>query len=343
AWPVDFNMELVSFEPNIRGVRNIINFSRGSPFCEPPVLLYTSSIGIFQCKRNVSAIPFDIDPNRRGYRCRTGYTESKWVAEEIIARSAKCTAAKGFVVRVGQLCGEINGAWNVNEWVLALIQSVSVVGCILDDVKWLPVDVATAAILDYLSSISVSPIVHLVYPQPVSWSALGHILATELSTTLVPYAQWLPCIEEKQAANSSEGNNGVHNTCSMLGYFPKPAFLSGTMPCNTYTYLPHSGLVACCLPVPEQRCPKLDLKYSLEMSMSLRSLSGGLGEEEVKIWIKHWQGVGLLYNSVFPDLKYKRNLNYQTQHMIWTKINEPWSRVNVQKFQKRNRTSTNKV
>jgi hypothetical protein len=30
------------------------------------------------------------------------------------------------------------------------------------------------------------------------------------------------------------GNDGVHNTCSIPGYFPKPAFLSGTMPCNTY-------------------------------------------------------------------------------------------------------------
>ncbi|KAJ7245422.1 hypothetical protein C8J57DRAFT_1361868 [Mycena rebaudengoi] len=61
AWPVDFNMTLVSFAPNIQGVRNIIDFSLGSPFCEPPKLLYTSSIGVFQKFAG---------PNRHGDRYR---------------------------------------------------------------------------------------------------------------------------------------------------------------------------------------------------------------------------------------------------------------------------------
>jgi hypothetical protein len=32
-------------------------------------------------------------------------------------------------------------------------------------------------------------------------------------------------------------DDGVHNACSTPGYFLKPAFLSGTVPCNA-TYLP---------------------------------------------------------------------------------------------------------
>ncbi|KAJ7244352.1 hypothetical protein C8J57DRAFT_1725733 [Mycena rebaudengoi] len=253
AWPVDFNMALVSFAPNTQGVRNIIDFSLGSPFCEPPKLLYTSSIGVFQKfagQASLMEVPIDAE-----IAIGTGYTESKWVSEEIIARSANSTPLKALVVRVGQLCGGINGAWNANEWVPALIQSASIVGCIPEDdkvVSWLPVDVAAAAISDFLSQISVSRIVHLVHPQPVPWSALGQILAIELSTTLVPYAQAGRLLSFFQSLNQK-----------LVG---GEAF----------------GL------------PKLDMKYSLQMSMSLRSLSGGLGGEEVKRWIKYWEDVGLL-------------------------------------------------
>ncbi|KAJ7245421.1 hypothetical protein C8J57DRAFT_1082265 [Mycena rebaudengoi] len=267
AWPVDFNMTLASFAPNVRGVRNIIDFALGSPFCEPPKLLYTSSIGIFQSTHNVN--PLMENPIDAEIAVGTGYTESKWVSEEIIARSAEFTPLKSLVVRVGQLCGGINGAWNANEWFPALIQSASIVGCIPEDdkvVSWLPVDVAAAAILDFLSQISLPRIVHLVHPQPVPWSALGHILAIELSTTLVPYAQWLSCIEEQQATNS------LFRAGRLLSFFRSLNQKAGGEA---------FGL------------PKLDMKYSLGMSTSLRALSRGIGKEEVKRWIKYWEDVGL--------------------------------------------------
>jgi hypothetical protein len=40
--------------------------------------------------------------------------------------------------------------------------------------------------------------------------------------------------------------------------------------------------------------PKLDMRCAMEMSVSLRSLSGQLGEEDVKRWIGYWRSVGLL-------------------------------------------------
>jgi hypothetical protein len=46
--------------------------------------------------------------------------------------------AKMLVVRVGQLCGGINGAWNAHEWVPTIVQSGKFVGCLPDDSRVSP-------------------------------------------------------------------------------------------------------------------------------------------------------------------------------------------------------------
>ncbi|KAJ7459820.1 hypothetical protein FB451DRAFT_1182121 [Mycena latifolia] len=131
AWPVDFTLGLPSFEPNIKGLRKIVDFSLASPFLEPPRLLFTSSVGVFRnIDRKEPLVETSVDS---GTAAERGYPESKWVAEQILAEAAQSTPSKPLVVRVGQLCGGINGAWNAHEWVPALVQSARVIGCIPAD------------------------------------------------------------------------------------------------------------------------------------------------------------------------------------------------------------------
>lgn len=63
----------------------------------------------------------------------SGYAESKWVAEQIIAKAGEATGLKSVIVRVGQLSGGLNGAWNSKEWVAALVQSAIVINCFPTD------------------------------------------------------------------------------------------------------------------------------------------------------------------------------------------------------------------
>lgn len=121
------------------------------------------------------------------------------------------------MVRVGQLCGGPNGAWNIKEWVPALVQSAEPVQClpqddrvrvlpseltsakiesVLQEVSWLPVNVAAAALVDFLEAPGSTFIVHLIHPRPVTWSALAAVLSSELSVALVPYASWLEKVEQ---------------------------------------------------------------------------------------------------------------------------------------------------
>ncbi|KAJ7846441.1 hypothetical protein B0H13DRAFT_1907776 [Mycena leptocephala] len=139
AWPVDFNLALRSFEPNIKGLRNLLDFSLDSPFMEP------------RANDNV----FRESPVDAEMAVQNGYTESKWISEEILAQAAESTPAKPLIIRVGQLSGGINGAWTISEWVPALVQSAQFIKCIPDDsrdVTWLPVHIAAAAIIGFLET-----------------------------------------------------------------------------------------------------------------------------------------------------------------------------------------------
>ncbi|KAJ7449028.1 hypothetical protein B0H11DRAFT_2079248 [Mycena galericulata] len=242
AWPVDFNLALRSFESNIKGLRMLIDFSLSSHFMEPPRLLYTSSIGIFQGKRALTL-------RRR----------------------------KPLIVRVGQLSGGINGSWNIHEWVPALVQSAQVIGCVPDDtrdVSWIPVHLAAAAITDFLDSSPSTKIVHLINPQPTSWSTLAHVIAAELDVDvpLAPYTEWLSQLE---STSQTQEHSKSFRASRLLPFFRSQ---------NRQTSQQEDafGFV------------KLDMVNALGASQSLRSATLQLGEKDVKQWIGYWRGVGLL-------------------------------------------------
>ena len=60
----------------------------------------------------------------------TGYGESKWVSEELLRSTA---GVRYLVIRVGQLSGAANGNWNANEWLPAMVQSATKLGCLPGD------------------------------------------------------------------------------------------------------------------------------------------------------------------------------------------------------------------
>ncbi|KAJ6471940.1 hypothetical protein C8R45DRAFT_1013604 [Mycena sanguinolenta] len=272
AWQVDFNLALRSFEPNISGLRRLVDFSLGSPFVQPPTLIYTSSIGVFQ---DVDGAPFSEAKIESAIAAGTGYQQSKWIAEEILLKVGEATSLKPLVVRVGQLCGGINGAWNAQEWVPAIVQSAKILGCIPDDsreVSWLPVPVAAAAIIDFLE-VHATGIVHLVNPRPVPWHTLAAVVAAELDgVPRVLYAEWLSRLE--QAANGQ--------AASLLRASRLLQFFQSVKPDGHSSNVEAFGL------------PRVHMRRALGSSRSLADEGHQLGADDVKKWIKYWRSVGLL-------------------------------------------------
>lgn len=59
-----------------------------------------------------------------------GYSESKWIGERILDAAAERTPLRPVVVRLGQVCGEGNGAWNEMEWFPSLVKSALRLNCL---------------------------------------------------------------------------------------------------------------------------------------------------------------------------------------------------------------------
>lgn len=83
AWRLDFNLSLASFEPNIRGTRNLIDLASHSRHPSAIRFLFTSTIGSAQGWDIVNG-PF---PEEVQYDSSTavggGYGEAKYVCERV--------------------------------------------------------------------------------------------------------------------------------------------------------------------------------------------------------------------------------------------------------------------
>jgi thioester reductase-like protein len=223
-----------------------------------------------------------------------GYQESKWIAEDILAKTAESTPAKPIVVRVGQLSGGLNGAWNVSEWVPALVQSAKLVGCIPDDsrvrysvvfessrtewmwgqdVSWIPVHIAAAALVDFLDPIPTACILHLVNPQPMAWSTLAQVIAADLEVPLVPYVDWLSQLE---VATQTHEKSKSFRAPRLLRFFQS---LNPEMTDAEDAF----GF------------PKLDMQHALRSSETLPGPNWQLKETDAKNWMEYWRAVGLLW------------------------------------------------
>lgn len=69
------------------------------------------------------------------YALSNGYTQSKWVSEQILEAARRDAGLNYLNIRVGQLTGGINGMWNAKEWVPTMIQISNVLGCLPSDNK----------------------------------------------------------------------------------------------------------------------------------------------------------------------------------------------------------------
>ncbi|OBZ73545.1 hypothetical protein A0H81_05885 [Grifola frondosa] len=156
AWRVDFNLALTSFE--------------------------STSIGVFQTVEGREAQPEDaIEPE---IAVGTGYTESKWVSEHILHQAKAKSSLRPVVVRVGQVCGGQDGAWNLNEWFPSLVQSVEKLRFSLT--------MTGASEKDPICA-------------PASRVALATVVSSEFAVPLVPYADWLAKLDQVARPISRNG------------------------------------------------------------------------------------------------------------------------------------------
>jgi thioester reductase-like protein len=87
-----------------------------------------------------------------------GYSESKWVAEQILENFSKTTQLKSIIVRIGQLAGAAgNGAWNTKEWFPTLVKSGGALGCLPDGTNVSIAEVAAGGVIKAPTDYNLDP------------------------------------------------------------------------------------------------------------------------------------------------------------------------------------------
>jgi thioester reductase-like protein len=229
----------------------------------------------------------------------TGYSESKWVAEQILsqasfARSELVTTT----VRVGQLSGGLNGCWNMNEWFPSLVQSgsilkklptieevsylpfpgqFSILTC-TQSVSWIPVNAASVALADIALASSPPAVLHLAHPHPVSWTSIITTIAQALDVSLVPYDEWLLAMEEslKNTSKSQVALMRENPALRLLPFFQRSRPSGEAVPGREAMGLPH-----------------MELANAMEIAHSLKDIRR-LDAEDVRRWMVYWKDVKAL-------------------------------------------------
>lgn len=283
AWRVDMNAKLPGFEPVIRGLRSLIDFALTSPLPSPPRLMFTSSMVIMLNGPRDRLVPEAPVPPELALM--SGYSQSKWVAEQILQNAGARTALDPLVCRVGQVSGGPSGDWAPNEWYPIMVQSATQVGCFPEDprpVNIIPFDIAAAAIADFRKASNANHTVHLIHPRPVPWDSIASVIASELGVPLVPYEEWLGRVEA--AARSLPQLTPTERKARMRALraillIPYFRSLQRTTT-SSYSALnwPDPDVA-----LAKQASPTLD-------DPNLRQL----GPEDVRKWLAYWRKVGLL-------------------------------------------------
>lgn len=125
-------MGLSSFEPHIQATRNLLNLGLNSARGSSVRFLFTSSIAVASSwPRENGPLP-EADLSDHHWCFGNGYGESKYVAEQVVAR-ARSLGLHATTLRIGQIAGnDTNGAWSVTDWVPSILQSSVHVGSLPD-------------------------------------------------------------------------------------------------------------------------------------------------------------------------------------------------------------------
>lgn len=158
AWTVNFSVPLRAFTNDMIGLQNLINLSMESS-AHFAFVSSTASVSRMRATPIPETISYD-----SAHSSLLSYGQSKWAAESNCAKAwTKCKESSPrldapplSIIRVGQLCGNQDGVWNMSEAFPLMLSTAAITGSlpvfpdkILD---WLPVEIAARSVTDIAMS-----------------------------------------------------------------------------------------------------------------------------------------------------------------------------------------------
>ncbi|ROW16995.1 hypothetical protein VPNG_01418 [Cytospora leucostoma] len=244
AWPVNFNLRLSAFQPQLAGLVNLIRLSTTPSSKHPASLIFISSVsavGTGGPAVGGQPIPEEV-PTLSDAPNSNGYARSKFLSELLCESAAQKLGIPVTIARVGQVAGAVRlpgGKWNQKEWFPSLVIGSLSMGCLPDnlgaqftEIDWLPVDLLANVLVDLVegqpSEESGRPGSTCVYnlrnPHTTTWESLLPAIIDAARTLLgpdrvpevVPPSIWL---ERLDAASKEHGDVLLANPALKLAEF----------------------------------------------------------------------------------------------------------------------------
>ncbi|KAF7330079.1 Acetyl-CoA synthetase-like protein [Mycena kentingensis (nom. inval.)] len=267
AWPVDFNKYLVTFEPQIAGMRNLLDLAGRT--CNATRFVFASSIAAAQGWDGAKG-PFPEElQNDASVAVGMGYGESKYVCERLLAASG----LSGTSIRIGQVSGSpSNGAWSTTNWVPVVVKSSFAIGSFPSrpaaELSWIPPDVVARVVIDVaLEGDAQLRATNLVHPCPVAWDTIFGALASDAGLPLVPIDEWVQRVEASAADATAEDLERI--PAMKLAELLKD-LLDG-----------------------QGSTPQFEMGHVTQVSPTLATLEQ-LNEKDAGMWMKYWRAVKYL-------------------------------------------------
>lgn len=293
AWPVNFNLSLPSFRPQLDGLIRLLEMVSQSQ--RSSQLFFISSISSVMSYRSASSktpealFTADTAPGPNGY------AESKNVAEHLVNYASQKLGLLCLIARVGQIAGAVehNGIWNPDEWFPSMIVSSAHLSAIPDSlgsafstIDWVPIDLLPGVLFELAQEQqqSTNPngsarVFHPTNPQVVSWQALRGTITNELHAhtgkpiETVSLRTWIGRVR-KDIESGAGGHASDGDLKKALEANPAAKLL------DFYEDLLMSG---------DGAPNRLDTTQTTRSSQKLRVMEG-IKDEWMRKWIREWMG-----------------------------------------------------
>ncbi|PQE22305.1 NRPS-like enzyme protein [Rutstroemia sp. NJR-2017a WRK4] len=220
AWPVNFNLALSAFRPQLTGLLNL--FILAASATSPTVrFVFVSSVAAIE-GHTTSPAPEAIltDLNTPS---PFGYARAKFLAEQLVDTAGRHLGdiVPTTVIRVGQVAGPVQhpGLWNTHEWLPSLVLSSIHLGQVpdslssrFDDVDFVPVDLLGDILVDLAMSTTDSgeaqagaaTVYNLRNPHLVPWRTLLPAIVAIKPLQVVSPATWLASLKASDDTDDAD-------------------------------------------------------------------------------------------------------------------------------------------
>lgn len=227
-WPVNFNLDLSSFEPHIRGVRHLIDFSKKSRHASS--LFYISSVGSITKWADDQPVP-EKPIHDLTVAGTQGYSLSKLMAETLLEQAVKVSGIDASICRVGQIAGPVTtgdkGEWNKQEWFPTIVESSKYLKMLpsnlgtLDRIEWVPVDLLADIVVELAGVGAKKPafeedddelkVYHAVNPKLGYWQVISPTILKKMpaGTRSVPWKVWVQALKDAQRTANAKDLPGL--------------------------------------------------------------------------------------------------------------------------------------